>query len=240
MAYTLIVDQGNTLYKAGWFLNNELRQVSTHASIESLLVEAEKYSPQQVGIGSVGKKSEETRKKLEVFKNVSVIDNSWATPLVNDYNTPKTLGIDRLAAAVGAYCMFPEENVLVVDMGSCITYDMINAEGQYLGGNISPGAEMRHKAMAAYTANLPNPGFSKDVQLIGKSTHEALQSGVFFGILGELEGMIGRYRHLFGQLRVCLTGGDATAFETKLKEPIFAVRNLVLIGLYTILRQHAE
>jgi len=236
----LIIDQGNTSLKAGWFEGNELVRMETYRQVEDLLPELKTLAPDRIGIGSVAAKGEDIKNKLQAYAKSYVIDNTWATPLVTNYATPNTLGIDRIAAAVGAWTLYPNTTSLVIDLGTCITYDLVDHTGTYHGGNITPGLHMRFEAMHQYTARLPNPGVNWDVQLIGNSTPTSLQSGVLYGIIGEIEGMISRYRHLFDPVRVCLTGGDALFFESKVKEAIFAVRNLVLVGLNTILTQHAE
>lgn len=235
----LILDQGNTSLKAGWFEDGSLVREATYPNATALAEDLDKAPPERIGIGSVGAKEEDIKKVLQEYAKIDLIDNTWPLPLVNQYATPKTLGIDRIAAAVGAWTLYPGESLLVIDLGTCITYDFVDAGGVYHGGNISPGLYMRLQAMAHFTARLPNPGANLEVNLVGNSTDTALQSGALYGILGEIEGMMARYSHLFGPLRVCLTGGDAPAFESKLKEPIFAVRNLVLIGLHTILTKHA-
>lgn len=236
----LIIDQGNTSLKAGWFKDGELVEVSTFSNLDDLLAAVQKDPPSRAAVASVGAKEEEIKNKLDPYTNSTIITNTFPVPLVNHYATPKTLGIDRLAAAVGAWRLYPQETVLVIDLGTCITYDVVDSQANYWGGNISPGLHMRLQAMEHFTARLPNPGHNPEVSLVGTSTHTALQSGVVYGIMGELEGMIRRYRHQFGSLRVCVTGGDAPFFESKLKEPIFAVRNLVLLGLHSILTQHAK
>ncbi|HAA13060.1 MAG TPA: pantothenate kinase [Cytophagales bacterium] len=236
----LIIDQGNTSLKAGWFRGEKLVRAETYSRVEELNTLLVQDVPDRIGIGSVAAKGEEIKNKLQTTAKSYVIDNTWPTPLVTKYATPTTLGIDRIAAAVGAWTLHPLSNLLVIDLGTCITYDLVDETGTYHGGNITPGLHMRFEAMHHYTARLPNPGVNWDISLVGNSTPTSLQSGVLYGIIGEMEGMISRYRHLFNPLRVCLTGGDAPFFESKVKESIFVVRNLVLIGLNTILTQHAE
>ncbi|MEL6534113.1 MAG: type III pantothenate kinase [Bacteroidota bacterium] len=236
----LIIDQGNTSLKAGWFEGADLIRSETFNGVDDLLPVLAEATPDRIGIGSVAAKGEEIQGKLQQVAKAYVIDNTWPTPLAMNYATPQTLGIDRIAAVVGAWTLYPETTSLVIDLGTCITYDVVDQEGTYHGGNITPGLHMRLEAMNHFTARLPNPGVNWEVSLMGNSTTTSLQSGVLYGIIGEIEGMISRYRHLFDPLRVCLTGGDAPFFESKVKETIFAVRNLVLIGLNTILTQHAE
>lgn len=156
-------------------------------------------------------------------------------PIENAYKTPHTLGMDRLAAIVGAWSLFPEKASLVVDMGTCITYDFITDQGVYLGGAISPGLNMRGKAMHAFTAALPEPNTYDHAPLIGQSTEECLRSGAVNGVVFELEGYRQACQLRFEIFNTVLCGGDAQFFETKLKAPIFVCQELVSIGLYTIL-----
>jgi type III pantothenate kinase len=168
------------------------------------------------------------------------LDHSTPIPLKNCYRTPETLGYDRIAAAVGAYTISPGKNVLVIDAGTAITYDIVTAEGEFVGGNISPGLEIRFKSLNKYTNRLPHlerpeerPG------LLGSSTREAIQSGIVNGLLFEMDGFIGAISQEYPNLQVVLTGGDANYFEGKLKSSIFVNLNLNLIGLNRILEHNA-
>ena len=152
------------------------------------------------------------------------------------YKTPETLGNDRLANVCGARIQYPDANVLVIDMGTCIKYDFISADGFYHGGGISPGLTMRYKALTRFTSQLP---YFKPVEefpvLIGQSTEGSMRSGVENGILEEVKGIISQYQELFDQTLIMLTGGDCAKFADKLKSPIFVAPNLTLSGLKVIL-----
>lgn len=165
-------------------------------------------------------------------------------PLKNKYATPATLGPDRLSAAVGASHIYPGKNILLVDFGTAMTVDIITADGEYLGGNISPGARTRFRALNDYTSRLPLGaipcGDTYRESLTGTNTVEAIESGVINGIVFELEGYIGRYGDRFGEVTVIFTGGDADFFAKRLKNTIFANQDLVLIGLNTILEYNAN
>jgi type III pantothenate kinase len=156
-------------------------------------------------------------------------------PIVNLYATPATLGVDRLAGICGARQLFPFENCLVIDAGTCITYDFLDRDGKYHGGAISPGLQMRFKAVNTFTARLPLVSAIPEPPLIGNSTESCIQSGIIHGVISELDGIISQYQAKFPDLRVILCGGDTRFFENKLKASIFASPELVLVGLNSIL-----
>ncbi|MCS7072950.1 MAG: type III pantothenate kinase [Bacteroidia bacterium] len=148
------------------------------------------------------------------------------------YDTPQTLGADRLAAIAGAFAIAQGKPILVIDVGSCITYDYLSAEEIYLGGGISPGLEMRFNALYQFTARLPQLSPVSNSPLVGKTTEECIRSGVQNGIIAELNGMIQQYRAIAGEeLVTFLTGGDARFFEKQIENLNFAVPNLVLDGI---------
>jgi type III pantothenate kinase len=168
-----------------------------------------------------------------------MLDSKTPLPIKNLYKTPLTLGKDRIAAAAGAFALYPGENVLVLDIGTAITYEFINSAGEYLGGGISPGINLRFKALNTYTGNLPLIAAEEINFLTGRSTKESILSGVMNGTRLEMEGVISEYSREYGNVRVLMTGGDAAFFETTLKSKIFAIPNLVLIGLNKILQHNA-
>jgi len=176
-----------------------------------------------------------------LFDNCIELDHHTPIPLINRYRTPDTLGYDRIAAAVGAYTIYPEKNVLVIDAGTAITYDLVTSGGEYLGGNISPGMAIRFKSLNKYTNRLPllEPSI-EEPPLLGSTTKEAIQSGIINGILFEIDGFIRDVSRLHPALKVVLTGGDAKYFEGKLKSSIFVDLNLNLIGLNRILEHNAS
>jgi len=160
-------------------------------------------------------------------------------PINNRYKTPETLGVDRIAAVCGALEIFPNRNCLVIDAGTAITYDFMDCDKNYWGGAISPGIAMRFKALHTLTERLPLIGATENFQLTGDSTETSIQSGVLYGVIGEMDGFISKYLNLHPDLGVVLTGGDTFFFENNLKQPIFAARELVLSGLNRILQHHA-
>jgi type III pantothenate kinase len=161
-------------------------------------------------------------------------------PFHNRYATPATLGKDRLAGIAGAYARFPAQNCLVIDAGTCITYDVLTAAGDFIGGNISPGIGLRFRALPVFTAGLPlvQPGEMSGT--LGNSTESAIRNGVQLGALLEVEGVIARMRGEWDKLNVLLTGGDADFFAKNLKTLIFANPDLVLEGLNKILNYNVQ
>jgi type III pantothenate kinase len=168
------------------------------------------------------------------------LDQYTRIPVVNLYKTPETLGKDRLAAVVGASLVFPAKNVLVIDAGTAITYDFINDSGEYLGGNISPGLEMRYRALHEYTGRLPLLKPEATFDFWGTSTSAAIVAGVQNGILYEIDSYIGHFKKIYKNLEVIFTGGDIKFFDSKLKNSFFVHSNLVATGLNRILEYNAK
>lgn len=175
------------------------------------------------------------------YKTFLELNANTPLPVRNHYKTPETLGYDRIAAVTGAHTIYPDNNVLVIDAGTALTYDLVTADGEYLGGNISPGMNMRFKALNKFTNRLPLLSVgSEEVEILGTSTDEAIISGVFNGILMEIDGFISAVSQEFTDLKVLITGGDANSFDKKLKSSIFVVSHLNLIGLNRILDYNAS
>jgi type III pantothenate kinase len=163
-----------------------------------------------------------------------LINASTPTPLKNNYATPKTLGMDRLCAAIGAKSLFPNHPVLAIDIGTCVKYEFISEDGTYEGGNISPGMQMRFAALNNYTAKLPMLNPMKLEGPIGRSTNDALRLGVQQGMLFEISTMIDTMRALHPRLKTVATGGDLPFFVNELNSHIFADLLLVLRGINEI------
>jgi type III pantothenate kinase len=161
-------------------------------------------------------------------------------PIENRYLTKETLGKDRIAAVVGAYDLYPNQNLLVIDAGTAITYDFINEKGQYLGGNISPGIEMRFKALNYYTGKLPRVQPKEWNKLYGSTTEEAILGGVLNGVVFEVDKTIESFKEFYKNLKVIITGGDAEFFDNKLKNSFFVNFNLLALGLNRILEYNGE
>ena len=174
--------------------------------------------------------------QLEARFRTMELTTETALPFKNQYSTPQTLGKDRLAAVAGAHALFPGDNCLVVDCGTCIKYDMLTADGIYLGGNIAPGAQMRIKAMHHFTAKLPEVPMQMPDDVIGYSTETALQNGALRGASLEIAGFVKLFEEKYTSLRVVLTGGDAIFFKPFLTFSIDSiVPDLTLHGLNSIL-----
>ena len=156
-------------------------------------------------------------------------------PIENLYESKTTLGLDRLAAAVGAVALFPGRELLVIDAGSAITFDLIDRNNRFLGGNISPGLAMRFKALHTFTSKLPEIVAGDLYPEFGTTTEEAIRSGVQLGMIYEIDGVIDQIRHKWPECKVILTGGDSHFFDKKLKNTIFVKFELTLIGLNRIL-----
>ncbi|HEX6225527.1 MAG TPA: type III pantothenate kinase [Chryseolinea sp.] len=231
----LVVDYGNTFAKVGVFENDLLKQshaFSDRAKLNSFL---QNFSAENFILSSVNHDAPAILEWVGHIKRKFVLTPSLPLPIQNLYSTPQTLGVDRIAGVCGAHHKFPGQNCLVIDAGTCITYDFLDSEGNYHGGSISPGLKMRFQAMNAFTAKLPLVDITDDPPLIGNTTETCLQSGAINGMAEEINGLITRYQQEFAGLKVILCGGDARFFENKLKAPIFALPELVLSGLNSIL-----
>jgi len=234
----LILDQGNTALKIGILENGELLFAKSYISTEyfSVLADLEKYKVSSCIISKVAPIHASIQNYLDQFENKIELNQNTALPIKNLYQTPETLGNDRLANAVGANLLFPDRSVLVIDMGTCIKYDLINADAEYLGGAISPGIQMRYQAMHDFTGQLPLLSPISEVKLIGDTTASSIHAGVIHGVNFEMNATIDLYRNQYKNLVVILTGGDSRFFLNTIKTSIFAEPSLTLKGLDAILR----
>ena len=229
------IDIGNTrikvgLFDAGIMLDSKL--TNNGQEVVELLA---KISLQNVMISSVGENPswiESMAKKTHVV----YLDKNTRLPITVDYKTPETLGMDRLAAAVGAYNRYKGKNCLIIDMGTCITYDLIDDQGCFQGGSISPGIRMRFRAMHEQTASLPLiEDYGIQLKIPGKSTHESMISGTILGIKQEIEGFVRSYQDKVSNLQIIFTGGDFKVVENLLNVNHEWADYLVLEGLNGIL-----
>lgn len=179
---------------------------------------------------------------LSTSTNFYQLNEQILLPFQNLYATPTTLGKDRMALIAAACNLFPQQNVLVVDMGTCITYDVVTADKKYFGGAISPGLNMRFKALNQFTGNLPLVEITENEKpnLIGDSTINSIKSGVYNGVKTELEGIIASYNKQYENIQVVLTGGNAEMFDLESKNRIFADKFFLLKGLNEILEYNAK
>jgi len=183
--------------------------------------------------------SDEMREFLDGNDNYFTLNHKLPIPIQNKYGTPETLGKDRIAAAVGAKSIFPKHPCLVIDAGTCITTDIVDESGNYLGGSIAPGINMRLEAMHHFTKALPKVEMRNFYDLTGSNTEESLLVGAQTATVLEVDGFIDSYKKRYEDLKVLIAGGDTPVFESHLKNEIFAAPNLVLTGLYQILKFNA-
>ena len=233
----LIIDIGNSRTKLAVIEENTiLKKITcTSKSIANNVKKLRKeYAVKNCIISSVSKFDTSKLKTFDGLNKVIQLDHNTKIPFINEYNSPSTLGVDRIALASAAITNYPKQNVLVIDSGTCITYDFINSNKEYLGGAISPGIVLRYKSLHEYTANLPLLE-QNNFELIGKDTESSLHSGVLNGYILEIDGVINQYKMNFQNLTVVLTGGDTNFLAEKLKSTIFANPNFLLEGLNSIL-----
>ncbi|WP_017730307.1 type III pantothenate kinase [Nafulsella turpanensis] len=234
------IDLGNTRTKAALFNGTHLLEMEEGLPLEALPQWASERGAKAAIIGSVSAAAEALQAKIEKICPCLVLNPSLPVPLQKKYETPETLGADRLAASVGGWVYRKKHPVLVIDAGTCITYDFVDAEATYRGGAISPGLHMRLKALHNFTARLPLIDHVPEQNpLLGQSTGGSMLSGVVNGLSAEIEGMIRQFEADAGKADVLICGGDAKFFESKINRPIFVVPELVLIGLNEILRYNA-
>jgi len=174
------------------------------------------------------------------FQQFVELDANTPLPVENCYETKDTLGKDRIAAAVGAADLYADSNLLIIDAGTAITYDFVNEKKQYLGGNISPGIDMRFKALHQFTGKLPLVEKKESNQLYGTTTENAIRTGVQNGVVFEVDRTIDAFKEFYNNLKVIITGGNAEFFDNKLKNSFFVHFNLVALGLNRILEYNGE
>lgn len=231
----IVVDFGNTSIKAAMFEDTTLINHYPELSAVELSRIANENIHCKMLICSVSSDSTHFINLIENKSRLTILDYHTPLPIQNLYETPQTLGMDRIAAAVGAYTLFANQNCLIIDAGTCITYDLLHENGSFEGGSISPGIAMRYKSLQHFTAKLPLLHTRTFDGLVGKNTNDAIAIGVLNGIKGEIEHIIADFKATFPNIKIIVTGGDISFFETTIKHSIFAVPTLVLVGLNTIL-----
>ena len=231
----LVVDVGNTRIKGAVFEDAILLEVfiftksELKINIESILKKFKNVS--DLVVSSVGDVEKLSFLAFENLLNVHFISNNDPFPFQNKYETPRTLGIDRIVLATGATLQFPNQNRLVIDAGTCITYDFIDEKNNYLGGSISPGLRLRYEALHNFTAKLPLLSLEDPKKFIGASTSDAIHSGVVNGLVYEIDGFIAEYKLKYLNFIIILTGGDSDFLAKRLKNTIFANSNFLLESL---------
>lgn len=236
----LIIDVGNSYVKLAVFERRKIKckEVVVHQDIlKHLNILKNKYPLiKNAIISSVGKLKNKDVEIITKSFDLITLDAETKLPFKNLYGTPKTLGVDRIALASASVEQFPEKSVLIIDAGTCITYDFVTTKNEYLGGAISPGIRIRYKSLNNLTANLPLLETEIPNALIGNTTNNSIHSGVINGVLKEIDGVINEYRQEYLDLTVILTGGDANFLSKQLKSSIFANSNFLLEGLNHILQ----
>jgi type III pantothenate kinase len=235
----LVIDIGNTLAKIAVFNKSDIinfKSIDTisYSSIKQML---DTYPDISTGIiASVREMDPDFISLLNSNIRLMQLNEFTPLPFENNYKSPHSLGYDRIAAVAGASGIFQSDNVLVINAGTCITYDLITAENKYLGGGISPGIQMRFKALHTFTGKLPliKPGIESTIDIIGNTTERSILSGVLNGVVCEIDGIISSYKLQFPELKVIISGGDYKYFDKSLKNNIFASPNIVLTGLNRI------
>ena len=239
----LCIDRGNSSTKAAVFNRNQLIETLVYVDFGLTEIEVlfEKFPIKNCILSSVVKNNEniiqELTRKSQYFIELT---SKTTLPIKNLYETPDTLGKDRIAAVVGAAFLKPDTDLLVIDAGTAITYDFINSENEYNGGNIAPGLSMRLQAMHEFTSKLPLVEAETESPFLGTNTKSAILAGAFQGIIFEMDGYINSLKIKYPQLSTFLTGGSTFYFANKLKNTIFAEKNLVLIGLNRILEYNVQ
>lgn len=234
----LAIDLGNTRLKAAIFKSHDL--------VQSFFLEYQNMNDFQtlVDISGIDRIAITTVK--DIPESLSYLMNKWNKPVLNvdantplpiklKYHTPATLGSDRICNAVAGSTIFPSQNVLIIDLGTCNKYDFVDEDGNYLGGSIAAGFKMRLDAMHEFTANLPLINTVRTEDFIGKSTKLSMETGNYWGVVGEIKEFVRQYQSHFNDTKVVATGGYLSYFEKVLKNFIFADPNLTLKGLNSIL-----
>lgn len=233
---TLCFDFGNSRLKAAVFTHDQLQETvvlgdDDPATIQSLL---QRFQPQKTILSSVIEHNPAVDALLQAHSQFHRLSHLTRANFTSPVGKPETIGADRLALAAAAVHFFPHRHNLVIGLGSCITYNFINQNHQFLGGSISPGMDMRFKAMQVFTAKLPLAKADPLFPLIGYDTATNLQSGVMAGMAFEIDGFIEAYNAKFSNFNVVLTGGNTAYFAHRLKNKIFADQNFLFKGLYAL------
>ena len=239
----LTIDIGNTRVKTAVFQKDKMLfngSCSLQNFKKSIIKIVDKYSIKNAIVSSVGNLKDENFEFLNNLVALHFLTYKTDVQFINKYKTPSSLGVDRIALVSAAIDQFPNSNVLVFDVGSCITYDFVNNKKEYFGGAISPGIEMRYKALHSFTANLPELAAISKIPAIGNSTENAIHLGVLQGVICEIEGVIAMFKAKNQKLTIVLTGGDTIFLAKNIKSTIFANPNFLLEGLNSILKYNIE
>ena len=240
----LIVDVGNTFVKFAVFEKNELlwkdafELSAIREAYKALRIKFPRLK--SIIVSSVGKLGKQDINYFKKDLKLLELNSKTKVPFINRYKTPETLGVDRIALVSASVLKFPKVNALIIDAGTCITYDFVTSKNEYLGGAISPGIRLRYKTLNNLTANLPLLNTEKPKDITGSSTEMSIHSGVINGIIKEIDGVIAEYQEKYPDLTVILTGGDTKFLSNQLKNSIFANSNFLLEGLNFILEFNSK
>jgi type III pantothenate kinase len=236
----LVIDAGNTLTKLAVFEKNSLIELWKGTKVDLNIIKSfqTRYPVDAIIVSDVTGAFHDLENLLETTSEFFWMTPDIPTPLTIKYESIETLGTDRLAAAVASWSLFPDASTLTIQAGTCITYEITNNQSEYLGGSISPGLDMRLKALHTFTAKLPLVKKEEIGYFTGKTTQEAILAGVINGCSAEIDGIIDHYKIIFPDLMVVFGGGDTFFFDKRLKNRIFATANLVLKGLNIILEHN--
>src|SRR5258705_5407132 len=229
---TLCLDFGNTRLKLAFFQNAKLIEVIVleNDGVEIIDSFLKRFEPQKTILSSVINHNPEIEKLLAEKTKFHKLNHLSKLPFTTPVGKPETIGADRLALAAAAVYFYPEKNNLVIGSGTCITYNFINKKNEFIGGSISPGLEMRLRALHDYTAKLPLIKADWNVPLIGYDTKSNILSGVIIGMAKEIDGLIDAYAEKFGNFNSLLTGGDIAYVSPHLKNKILADPGLIFKG----------
>ncbi len=228
----VVIDAGNTSIKVGLFENSVLKEFY-RVDLEKFSGLLSSFETNNAIISSVLAK-EQTSKISRLFNQPILLTSETKLPIKLKYETKNTLGIDRICNAVYAHSQLKKGIGVIIDVGTCIKFDVVSEEGDYLGGSISPGIQLRYNSLNDYTGNLPRLKIKSKTKITGIDTVTSIQSGVINGIQSEIQGFIDQYSSQFQNLTFFITGGDAQCFEFHSKNSIFANENLTLLGLNNI------
>ena len=240
----LIIDIGNTVAKLAVFEKEKLILLQRknandlERSVSEILPRFPKI--EQIFVASVAAFDSSHFSKIFSSHRLLFLNLKSKLPFKNLYQTPETLGPDRLALVAAAVCKYPKHNVLIIDTGTCITYDFIDDKSNYYGGAISPGIQMRYKALYENTDRLPLLEPTIPSHIVGDTTQRAIHSGVVFGVVNEIEGIVASYKSKYSYVTVILSGGDANFLCKQFKISIFAVSNFLLEGLNFLLEYNSN
>jgi type III pantothenate kinase len=235
-----VIDIGNTRFKVGLFENYSMVKSEAFLLIEEVINFLKIYSIENMIVSTVRSNTYEKELRVTLSNQYHELTNNTKLPIKNAYES-STIGMDRIASVIGAVTLFPNDNCLTIDFGTCLTHNLIESGNIFIGGGISLGYKMRLDAVAHFTQKLPKLeviDVSKD--LPAKNTNDSIILGIYWGMIDEINGLIERYSLKYPDLKVLITGGDAAFFEKRLKQPIFVSYDLNLIGLNRILQYNVE